>query len=440
MPRTITPQVIHEDVAIRSLTEGLLQVTRLLPHPSKVLQNICKTVAVFETTIKQPDIAAVARRYRDGICKLEWDISRVTQRGDRAAFFKSVCRDINLPTIIPAAVSARDFGYTVLEAKWAKVGGYAVIIDLVEKPREWFRFDQENQLLLITRANPQGLRVEENWPRKFIVVQHEASYKNPYGSGLLDEAYWYSKGLAANFEYHLGFLEDDGRDPWMGFVPPGSSNDYKDKVEAALRQLRNAAVAVIEEGTRVEKVVNNGRQSTSDAYEVFKKSCRSTINMLWLGSDLAASNTGSGAYASSKSGQEIAEEAIESGKKLAEQAINTSIRWMSEVNNVPGQDNEEIEFYLFKSPKNDKEQAEIDEIYSRATGRKPSWQLMAKRGYEEGDFDTVETTHALSLQTPQTFEHRSPSSANGAYRGATFESGYNLKPLLSAAEALKKKY
>ncbi|MEI6639807.1 MAG: hypothetical protein FDX02_08470 [Chlorobium sp.] len=67
------------------------------------------------------------------------------------------------------------------------------------------------------------------------IVQHEASYKNPYGSGLLDEAYWYSKGLAANFEYHLGFLEDDGRDPWMGFVPPGSSNDYKDKVEAALR-------------------------------------------------------------------------------------------------------------------------------------------------------------------------------------------------------------
>ncbi len=160
--------------------------------------------------------------------------------------------------------------------------------------------------------------------------------------------------------------------------------------------------------------------------------------MLWLGSDLAASNTGSGAYASSKSGQEITDEAIESGKKLAEHAINTAIRWMSEVNPVPGKDNEEIEFYLFKSPKNDKEQAEIDEIYCRATGRKPSWQLMAKRGYEEGDFDEAAPITAQGLTQP--LDPRSPSSTTGADQGATFESGYNLKPLLSAAEALKKKH
>ncbi len=419
MQRTTTPKVIQDEIAIRSVAEGLLQVTRLLPHPSKVLQNIYKTVAVFETTLKQPDIAGVARRYRDGICKLDWDISRITQRGDRASFFKSVCRDMNLHAIIPAAVSARDFGYTILEAQWAQVGGYAVIIDLVEKPREWFSFDQENKLLLITRANPQGVRVEENWPKKFIVVQHESSYKNPYGSGLLDEAYWYSKGLAANFEYHLGFLEDDGRDPWLAKVPPGSSNDYKDNVEVALRLLRNAAVAVIEEGTNVEKLENKGRQSTSDAYEIFKTSCKSTINMLWLGSDLAASNTGSGAYASSKTGQEIQEEAIDSGKKLAEYAINTAIRWMSEVNQVPGKDDEEIEFYLYKSPKNDKEQAEIDAIYSRTTGRKPSWQLMAKRGYEEGDFED-------------------PIPASSAT--TTFESGYDINALIDASETLKKKY
>jgi phage gp29-like protein len=421
--KVTTPAIIQDEVAIRTFAEGLLDVTRLLPHPSKVLQSIVKQIDVYEATIKQPDIAAVARRFRDGIKKLEWDISRVTLRGERAAFVRSICRDLPLNTIIPAAVSARDFGYTVLETTWKKIGSYNLITNLEEKPREWFRFNQANQLLLITRDNPNGIVVEENWPRKFILVQHEASYKNPYGNGLLDEAYWYSKGLAANFEYHLGFLEDDGRDHWMGWVPPGSDNTYKEKVELALRRLRNAAVAVIEEGTRIEKVVNTGRQSTSDAYEIFKTSCRSTINMLWLGSDLATNAKGTGSYASSKSGIEIQADALEAGKELAEQAINQTIKWMAEVNNLPGDDTEEVAFYLYKAPANDKEQAAIDEIYSRTTGLKPSRQLLIKRGYEDGDFEAP----AASVQAR-------------AVPQQTFESGYNLEPLLSAAEALKKKH
>lgn len=326
---------------------------------------------------------------------------------------------MNLNCIIPAALSARDFGFTILEATWEKFGSYSVITDLVEKPREWFRFNYANELLLITRNKPEGVLVNEVYPRKFIVVQHEASYKNPYGNGLLDEAYWYSKGLAANFEYHLSFLEDDGRDHWMGWVPPGSTNDYKDKVELALRQLRNAAVAVIEEGTRIEKNENKGRTSTSNSYETFKKSCRSTLNVLWLGSDLSTSVTGSGAYASSKTGMDITDDAIESGKELPENALNQAIKWMDEVNNFPGDTSEEVAFYLYKAPKSDKEQAEIDQIYGTVTGRKPSPQLLAKRGYEEGDFEDP----AISQAPVQ-----------------TFESGYNMQPLFNAVEGLKKKY
>ena len=76
-PKINTTKVIQEEVAIRTFVEGLLEVTKLLPHPSKVLKNISKTIDVFETTLKQPDIAAVSRRFRDGIKKLEWDVSTV---------------------------------------------------------------------------------------------------------------------------------------------------------------------------------------------------------------------------------------------------------------------------------------------------------------------------------------------------------------------------
>jgi hypothetical protein len=93
---------------------------------------------------------------------------------------------------------------------------------------------------------------------------------------------------------------------------------------------------------------------------------------------------------------------------------------MAEINNLPGDDTEEVAFYLYNPPDNDKVQAEIDQIYSRATGRKPSLQLLAKRGYEEGDFED-------------------PAIAPAPVQ--TFESGYNnLDPLFNSVEGLKKKY
>lgn len=425
MPRTATPATITEEVAVRTYVEAYLAVTRLLPNPSKVLGYGGRTITVFDTTIKQPDVAAVARRYREGIKKLEWDVSRNTSRGTRAEWMKEVIGNLPLNKIIPAATSARDYGYTVFEAMWEQVNGQHRIVNLVEKPREWFGFDQGNNLLLFTRENINGIRVHDKWPRKFICVQHEASYKNPYGNSLLDEAYWYAKGLAANFEFHLGFLEDDGRDHWMGWVPPGSTNEYKDKVELALRSLRNAAVAVIEEGTRIEKVENKGRTSTSDAYEIFKKSCRGTVNMLWLGSDLATNAQGTGSYASSQSGMEIQDDALSAGKELAEDLIKAAVDWMIEVNNIPD-DGEEACFYLYDPPQNDKTQADIDQVYATATGRKPSDQLLAKRGYEPGDWGEAQ---------PQ------PPALMGAVPAVqAFESGYDINALLDAAEGLKKKY
>jgi phage gp29-like protein len=423
MPRTASQQVIQDEIAVRTYVEAALEVTRLLPHPSKVLSNISKQIDVFDLTIKQPDIAAVSRRYRDSIKKLHWDIARSTTRGQRAEWAKSVCESLPLNKIIPAAISARDYGYTVFETTWEKVGNQHLITNIEEKPRKWFKFDQANRLLLLTRDNPNGIIVDEKWPRKFIVVQHEASYDNPYGNGLLDEAYWYAKGLAANFEFHLGFLEDDGRDHWIGWAPAGSTNEYKDQVEDALRSLRNAAVAVVTEGTRVEKVENKGRTSTSDAYEIFKKSCRSTINMLWLGSDLATNAQGTGAYASSKSGMDIQSDAIEAGKELPEDLINTALRWMIEVNGIPD-DGEKVAFYLFDPPDTSKEQADIDKSYAAATGRKPSDQLLAKRGYEPGDWQ--DPTPATSTGLPTAVQ--------------VFESGYDIDALISAADGLKKKY
>jgi phage gp29-like protein len=419
----VTKKAIQDEIATRSFVEGLSGQIKLLLHPSKVLKAINKTIQVFDITIKQPDVAAVARRYRDGIKRLELDVTRATVKGERAQFFTTLCRTLNLKTIIPAAASARDYGYTVFEINWKHIDGKTLPVSLTPKPRHWFRFDTENRLRLLTREAPDGIDVETTWPRKFIAVVHERSLENPYGQGLLDEAYWYAKALAANFEYHIGWLEDDGRDHWLGWVPSGTDDPYKAKVETTLRKLRNAAVAVLEEGTRIEKVENKGRTSTSDAFEVFKKSCRGTLNFLWLGSDLTTNAQGTGAYASTQSGIAIEDDAIDAGKELVEELMNTLFAYVTELNTLPGTEDEQISFIL-KKPVDQAQQASIDKTYADATGMTPSDQLLVRRGYEKGDFVPKSSDLSIGIAATPT---------------ATFESGYDIGALTSAAEALKKK-
>lgn len=416
----ITKASIAQDVAVRSFVENVTTLN-LLPHPSKVLKQIGKTIDVFDITKKQPDVAGPLRRYRDGIKRLDWDVTHATSRGERADFFQQLTRSWNLKHIIAAAITAREYGFTPFEINWQVVDGKTVPISIKQRPRKWFKADDAGQWRLITTSAPEGILLDEKWPRKFIIVTHESTDENPYGEGILDEIYWYAKALTFDFEQWLGFIEDDGRDRWVAWVPAGSDKAYKDKVETALIRLRNAAVGVIEEGTRVEKIENKGRTSSSEAYELLKQSCRQTINVLVLGSDLSVNNSVTGARASSESGLSIEESALDAGKELAETLINTIFRHISELNTLPGSDDEQIEFELLK-PTDKKLQAEIDKTYATATGKRPSSQLMARRGYEEGDW---EDAPGAAPATPAiTFE----SSGSKAFAD-----------MLDACTALKKK-
>lgn len=416
----LTRATIEQDVAIRSFVETVSTVG-LIPHPSLVLKKIGKQIEIFDIVKKQPSVGGALRRYRDGIRRLDWDVTQATTRGERADFFAGLVRTWDIRALITDAITAREYGYSVFERDWQVVDGKTVPVSIKMRPRKWFRFDDLGQLRLITQDNSEGYICEEKWPRKFVAIRHEASDLNPYGEGLLDELYWHSKLLTFNLEQWAGFVEDDGRTHWIGWVPTGADEAYKVKVEQALLKLRNGAAGVIEEGTRVEKVDNTGRSSSTEAFDVFRKALISDINVLVLGSDLATNSQGTGAYASTESGIKIEDSALDAGKSLAEELINRTLADIAELNALPGSDDEEIEFELLK-PVDRKLQAEIDKTYSEATGKRPSEQLMAKRGYDAGDWEDKPTT-----ATPA-----APMA---------FESGYgkSFADLIDAATALKKK-
>ena len=226
--------------------------------------------------------------------------------------------------------------------------------------------------------------------------------------------------LNNNFEWLLQFLEDDGRDHWIAYVSQDANQNYINKVQTALSVLRRRSVAVLFEGVRAEQKENRGRKSSSDVFTAFDSLAVTKINKLWMGSDLSMQLGDVGARASSQTGSEIRDGAIKSSKTLAEELFNTVIRWTKELNKLPGSDDEELSFVLSKPAQTTKEQAEIDKIYAQSTGKKVGLKLLARRGYEEGDFDDA-----------------TPATPNPV---TVFSNGYDIDPLLSAAEGLKKKH
>jgi len=413
------------DIATRSLVEGLLAVSEAMPNPSKTLKAIGKIIDAFDQTLAHPDVAAASGNFHDGIKALSWDLSQSITEGPRSAWLKQALAPIDIPEACSSFVCAREYGYTVCEVLWYKDGSTILPYKIVEKPRKWFKFNAAGQPLLITSANPDGIIVDEAYPRKFLVVQHNPTYLNPYGKGLLDTIYWHVQGLYGNFEWHLQFLEDDGSDHWIAYVNRDASQDYINKVQTAISTLRRRGVCVLYDGVKAEQRENKGRKSSSDVYISFEQMVITKINKLWLGTDLSMQLNDVGARASSETGADIRGEALSSGKKLAETAMNQLIRWILEINRAPGSDSESINFVLSKTADNTKDQADIDKTYAEATGRKISDQLLTRRGYEPGDF--VDATPVPPATPATTF--------------AASESGYGpgFEDMLTATEDRKKK-
>jgi hypothetical protein len=417
------------EIATRQLVEGLMNATAQLTNPSKTLTTISKAITAFDQVRRQPDVAAASLNYKSGIAALIPDLSQSTTQGARAEFLQGVLNTLDLPRIIGGIVSAREYGYAVLEVVWGKVDKWILPIRIEEKPREWFFFDQGNRLRLRKQGVADGVLCggddpESEYPRSFLLIQHEASYLNPYGVGLLDTLYWYVMGLYSNFEWLLRFIERFGHDFIIGKVPSSADQKFQDATLSALMVLRNRAAAVFKEGTQIEFVENKGRSSSSDTYIAFEKLVVGKINKLYLGTELLDKNDASGARASSQTGADIRDDALAVGKSLVEHGFNTILRWISEVNTLPGSDAEVIRFVLTKPAETTKEQAEIDQIYATAGDFTISEQLLLRRGYEKDDFIPKQPV----------------TNATGTGFAAT-SSGYGegLDGLLNAVEAAKKK-
>lgn len=429
-----------KEVATRDTTERLTVLSEHLPNPSKILKDRNRTIEIFDEVARQGDVLSAIQNYRDGIASMEYQIESSEENSERAAWFEDYFKDIDIEQLKRDAASTRDYGYTVFEiVDYMKVGKYELPSRIVLKPRVWFGYDVQNRLRFYSKEERNGVLVDDIYPRKFITLQHESSYENPYGIGLLDLAYWRTLGLNANFEFWLAFLEEDGRDKWFATHPANAKQPEIDATFQALSMLYGSNFAVFPEGTNIDKKDAKGRQSTSDAFAKFEESSLRFVLKLWFGTDLLMQVEGKGGYSSSQSGIEIRGDALSSGKRLVGSVTETLMRYIEETNPVPGSDKERLKFKLYRPDEKGKEDAEIEAIHHGIGVRHTRKYFEVAGWYKPDEFFLVsETGEGARALAPAT---GSPSAGAGGDpatdEALTTFAGDETQALLDAYTALK---
>jgi hypothetical protein len=420
----------------------ILKTISKLPLPSKNIIELGGTYHdiwhLFDKVAEQADVKAAINDYRNGLASMEESvISNSNLSSRKTKFFQRYLDFLNAgalsgkststKTLRRIFTSARDFGFTVIElCDWKTFEGKLVPTLFKPRPRRYFGVDANMNIRLFTPQHKDGISLTETYPNNFIALFFEQDDDHPYGRGLLDAGYYYATGLNGVFEFMMNFLEEDGRDRWVGFHKETATPDEKERLLSMLTRLRNNAVAVIPENARIEKKEVSGRSSTTDAYQKADEILTSKILKLWFGTDLLMQKAGKGGYAQTQSGLDIRLEAFSAGIELCEQGFGQLFGIIENINALEGSRDENIIYQLYHARSTSKEEAEMYKLYQEMTGVTYTESFLMNRGFSGDEFEMPD-------------EPFSPNTNPQATFAATPDRQPELDALLDAYEVLKKK-
>jgi len=382
---------LSEELATRRRSIDYYGLLLYLPNPDPVLKKLGRDLTAYEELLGDARVSGCVSSRKAGVKSLEWDIDRGKAKSRQGKVIISLFKnDLDFYQVISESLDAVLYGYSVLEVVWEKTGPYILPRRIQAKPHNWFIFDHEGNLKLRTIDNPvYGEPLPEY---KFLLVQHNATYKNPYGEPVLSKCFWPVTFKRGGMKFWLIFSEKYGMPFLIGKHPRGTSEKETEKLADILEQMVQDAVAVIPDDSSVEIMEAGGKSASSAVYRELLEYCDQEISIALLGQNLTTEVKG-GSYAATQSHMKVRQDLIDSDRKLIEKTFNRLIKWIYELNFGDG---EMPQFVMYEEEDIDKELADRDEKLGNVlqlSGLKFSKQYFQKAyGLEEEDFEEPQPT------------------------------------------------
>ncbi|NTU43293.1 MAG: DUF935 family protein, partial [Nitrospirales bacterium] len=392
---------LTEEIATRKGAFDFYSLGMYLPNPDPVLRKQGKDITVYGDLLVDDHVGACVKSRKAGVKSLEWGIDRGKAKSRQARIIEELVNDLDMENIISEMLNATLYGYQVMEVLWKRVGGLILPGAVVGKPQQWFVFDEENRLMLRTKANYNGALVPE---RKFLLLQYEASYDNPYGWAELSRCFWPVTFKKGGLKFWAVFMEKYGMPFLLGKLPRGLEGKEYDALAKKLEDMVQDAVAVVPDDSSIEMLTAKGSGSgSSDMYDKFLAYQDNAVSKAILGQTLTTQIGKSGSYAASETHMQVRGDIVDSDKKLIERAFNQLITWIYELNFSGG---ERPVFSMWEEEDVDKDLAERDEKLTASMEK--SGLRLTQKYYRKGYGLEEEDIEAVGSQTAQ-FAEDNPS-------------------------------
>lgn len=345
-------------------------------NPDVVLQKERITLDKYSQLLNDAHVWSCVQSRKSGVLSLEYAINRGADESFESEFVNNVFKSLDLRQLISDCLNAVLYGFSPLEIYWRYDGGYLVPKKIIGKPAWWFQFNDLGLLELINSFNS----IPQN---KFIVVQNNASYTNPYGEPLLSKCYYPVIFKRGTMKLWSRFVEKYGMPFLTGKIPTGKGQQQAQDLFDTLAALSQDGIAVTEEDINIA-ILDSMKSGSSDLFLNFIHFCNTEISKAILSQTLTTEQGDTGSYAMSQTHLQVRKDVVDADKKLVEDAINKLIELIITMNFG------EIEvpyFEMFESTDVDLNLANRDEILNRCGVQFTKKYYQENYGFNDTDFD-----------------------------------------------------
>ena len=215
-------------------------------------------------------------------------------------------------------------GFAALEIEWAFSDGLFTPQALTHRPQSWFKWSDDDELLLKTPGNQQG---EPLWPLGWLVHYHKSRSGQQARNGLFRTLAWLY--MFKHYAVHdfAEFLELYGMPIRIGKYGAGATKEEKATLLRAVAEIGHNAAGIMPEGMEIElHNAASGTTSTSNPFLQLADWCEKSAARLILGQTLTSGADGkSSTNALRKVHNEVRRDLLVSDAKQIAQTISRQL-------------------------------------------------------------------------------------------------------------------
>ncbi len=292
-----------------------------LPDPDPILRKLGSDQTVYKDLLSDDQVGPLVERRKNLTKSLDWDIvapdidpgaSKQSGAGDAEV---ELCREVlqtlesngcYVKDIISQTLDPIFWGYAPFEINFAKINNKILPVEVWEKPREWFFYDNENQCRFRRMDDFNGIiingkKADPKVAVKFIVLRNNPTYENPYGEKALSRCFWPVTFKRGGMKFYTVFLEKYGMPFLFGKLPRGAKSEDHADLLTKLENMVQDAVGTGPDDSSLQLIERSGTNS-GDLHEKYLQRCDNAIIRSLLLNTLSTDIQKSGARAASDTG------------------------------------------------------------------------------------------------------------------------------------------